>query len=159
MWLAIFTQFILAYIYVNDSFSYAEAQDQIFYDKYQKLLPHNMVQLLQLWDVLGIPHEEWKQVFGSPLPVIGFDIDAQLMRITLREQSKVDLVSELQIFAHHCHRRMLRECEHIAGSLNCALNVTLVTVVCAPIHSPFYSRISRDMELIAWTLPLPSDIT
>ncbi|KAG2337484.1 hypothetical protein BDR05DRAFT_952562 [Suillus weaverae] len=66
-----------------------EEHDRAFYVKYQKFLPQNMVKLLHLWDELGIPHEEHKQLFSSPLPVIGFDVDAQLMRITLHDRLKL----------------------------------------------------------------------
>ena len=98
-----------------------------------------MVKLLQLWDELGIPHEERKQVFGSPLTVIGFDVDPQLMQVSLRDQSKADLVSELCMFARHRHRRTLRECEHIAGSLNWALNV-------APMLRPGLAALYKKMK-------------
>jgi hypothetical protein len=139
IWIATFVRLILAYIYVDDSFSYAEEHDLAFYAKYQKLLPRNMVKLLQLWDELGIPHEERKQIFGSPLPVIGFDVDPQLMRITLRNEAKSDLISELRTFARHRHRRTLRECEHIAGSLNWALNV-------APMLRPGLAALYKKMK-------------
>jgi hypothetical protein len=82
-----------------------------------------MVALLLLWDELGIPHEEWKQVFGSPLPVIGFEVDPNLMKISLREESKRNLVNELHVFAKYKQKRSLWDFEHIAGSLNWALNV------------------------------------
>ncbi|KAG2064799.1 hypothetical protein BDR04DRAFT_1130636 [Suillus decipiens] len=65
---------------------------------------------IYLWDELGIPHEEWKQVFGSQLAVIRFDVDPQLMRVLLP-------------FARHHNRQTLQECEHIAGSLNWVLNM------------------------------------
>lgn len=58
-----------------------------YYVKYRKMLPSEMVSLLLLWDELGIPHEERKQIFGSPLPVIGFDVDPNLMRISLKDDS------------------------------------------------------------------------
>jgi hypothetical protein len=82
-----------------------------------------MVSLLLLWDELGIPHEERKQIFGSPLPVIGFDVDPNLMKISLKADSKLGLVKELKDFARYKSRRSLRDFEHIVGSLNWALNV------------------------------------
>jgi hypothetical protein len=97
--------------------------DMSFYVKYRKMLPTDMVALLLLWDELGIPHEERKQVFGSPLPVIGFEVDPNLMKISLREESKRNLVNELRVFAKYKQKRSLRDFEHIAGSLNWALNV------------------------------------
>jgi len=85
-----------------------------------------MVKLLLLWDELGIPHEEWKQIFGSPLAVIGFDVDPNLMKITLKEESKYKLVRKIKAFARFKSRRLLREFKHIAGSLNWALNICLL---------------------------------
>ncbi|KAG2743559.1 hypothetical protein P692DRAFT_20747603 [Suillus brevipes Sb2] len=102
IWLAVFVRLIQAFIYVDDSFSFAKTSDMAYYEKYRKMLPSEMVTLLLLWDELGIPHEERKQVFGSPLPVIGF---------------------ELREFARYKSKWSLRDFEHIAGSLNWALNV------------------------------------
>ncbi|KIK39921.1 hypothetical protein CY34DRAFT_30869, partial [Suillus luteus UH-Slu-Lm8-n1] len=111
------------FIYVDDSFSFAKVGDMTYYPKYRKSLPTDMVALLLLWDELGIPHEERKQIFGSPLPVIGFDVDPNLMKISLRQESKRGLVQELCSFTKYKRRRTLREFKHIVGSLNWALNV------------------------------------
>jgi hypothetical protein len=123
IWLAVFVRLIQAFIYVDDSFSFAKVGDMSYYVKYRKMLPSGMVSLLLLWDELGIPHEERKQVYGSPLPVIGFDVDPNLMRISLKEESRRALVQELRVFARYKQKRSLRDFEHIAGSLNWALNV------------------------------------
>jgi hypothetical protein len=90
------------------------------------MLPTAIIKLLLLWDELGIPHEEWKQIFSSPLAVIGFDVDPNLMKITLKEESKCNLVWEMRAFARFKSRRSLREFEHIAGLLNWVLNVCLL---------------------------------
>ena len=97
--------------------------DQLFYPRYQKRLPTNLVRLLQLWDFIGLPHEERKQVFGPELPIIGFDVDPNLMRVRMSEESKLQLVTALRDFAQHGTRRSLRDFQHIAGHLNWALNV------------------------------------
>jgi hypothetical protein len=123
IWLAIFVRLIQAFIYIDDSFSFARVSDMSYYVKYRKMLPSKMVSLLLLWDELGIPHEERKQIFGSPLPVIGFDVDPNLMRISLKDDSRISLVRELRAFTKYNHKRTLREFEHIAGTLNWALNV------------------------------------
>ncbi|KAG1767747.1 hypothetical protein EDD22DRAFT_967670 [Suillus occidentalis] len=123
IWIAIFVRLIRAFIYVDDSFSFAKVGQLSYYVKYQKYLPSDMVTLLLLWDELGIPHEERKQIFGCPLPVIGFDVDPNLMKISLKDESKRELVRELKDFARYKSRRTLRDFEHIAGTLNWALNV------------------------------------
>jgi len=78
IWIAVFVWLIQAFIYTNNSFSFGKNGKMTFYAKYQKLLPTDMVSLLLLWDELGIPHEEHKQVYGSPLLVIGFEVDPKL---------------------------------------------------------------------------------
>lgn len=94
-----------------------------FYKKYNKLLPSNLAKLLNLWDYLGVPHEERKQVFGRELPVIGFSVDPNLMRVRMSDESRIQLISLLREFGQHATRRSLRDFQHIAGHLNWALNV------------------------------------
>ena len=82
IWIAIIKLLIaLLYTYVDDSFSTQKAGDHLFYPRYQKHLPTNLVWLLQLWDFIGLLHEECKQVYGPELPIIGFDVDPNLMRV------------------------------------------------------------------------------
>lgn len=92
IWIAVFMCLIQAFIYINNSFSFFKVGDLSYYVKYHKMLPSPIVTLLLLWDELGIPHEERKQLFRSPLPIIGFDVDPNLMRISLKDNSKLALV-------------------------------------------------------------------
>jgi hypothetical protein len=92
IWIAVFVRLIQVFIYVDDSFLFAKVGDMAYYIKYHKMLPSAMVSLLLLWDELGIPHEERKQIFGCPLPVIGFEVDLNLMKISLKDESKCILV-------------------------------------------------------------------
>jgi uncharacterized membrane protein len=48
IWLAIFVCLIQAFIYVDDSFSFAQITDMSYYVKYRKMLPPEMVSLLLL---------------------------------------------------------------------------------------------------------------
>ncbi|KIK42811.1 hypothetical protein CY34DRAFT_12163 [Suillus luteus UH-Slu-Lm8-n1] len=101
IWIAIFKILIhFLYIYVDDSFSFEDKRDLELYAPYKKVLPRNMVKLLRLWDAIGLPHEERKQIFGSELPII-----------------------ELASFAQKGSRRSLRDFQRLAGWLNWALNV------------------------------------
>jgi hypothetical protein len=123
IWIAVFIQLIQAFIYIDNSFSFAKAGEMIYYAKYHKMLPTPMVKLLLLWDELGIPHDECKQVYGPSPPVIGFEVDPKDMKILLEADLKVSLEQELKVFARYKRKRSLREFKHIAGSLNWALNV------------------------------------
>ncbi|KIK36363.1 hypothetical protein CY34DRAFT_94562, partial [Suillus luteus UH-Slu-Lm8-n1] len=165
IWIAVFVRLIQAFIYVDDSFSFAKVEDMAYYVKYRKMLPSAMVSLLLLWDELGIPHEERKQIFGSPLPVIGFEVDPNLMKISLKDESKRILVRELRKFAKYGRRRSLRDFEHIAGSLNWALNGLLWmnrSVVDEILWASFHLARSDGVYLlksVSWRLhPLPPDI-
>ena len=59
------------YLYVDDSFSAQKRGEMLFYKGYQETLASNLTRLLQLWDFIGLPYEEHKQVFGAELPIIG----------------------------------------------------------------------------------------
>ncbi|KAJ8582038.1 DNA/RNA polymerase [Rhizopogon salebrosus TDB-379] len=89
------------YIYVDNSFSFQDKRELELYAPYKKLLPASLVKLLRLWDSIGLPHEERKQIFALELPIIGFDIDPNLMRA----------------------RMSLHDFQRLAGWMNWALNV------------------------------------
>jgi hypothetical protein len=124
IWIAIFKILIhFLYIYVDDSFSFEDKCNLELYAPYKKLLPSNLVKLLRLWDAIGLPHEEKKQVFGLELPIIGFDVDPNLMRARMSDDSRTRLIQELVDFAQRGTRRSLRDFQRLAGWLNWALNV------------------------------------
>ncbi|KAG2348112.1 DNA/RNA polymerase [Suillus weaverae] len=124
IWIAVFKILIhFLYIYVDDSFSFEDKRSLAFYAPYQKLLLANMVKLLRLWDAIGLPHEEKKQVFGLELPIIGFNVDPNLMRACMSLDSRNRLIQELIDFAQRGSRRSLRDFQCLAGWLNWALNV------------------------------------
>ena len=77
----------------------------MFYKGYQKTLPSNLTRLLQLWDFIGLPHEERKQVFGAELPIIGFEVNPNLMRVRMSEESRLQLITAVRDSALHVMRR------------------------------------------------------
>ena len=124
IWIAVMKYLIqLLYIYIDDSFSAQKRGEILFYKHYRKLLPSNLTRLLQLWDFIGFPHEEKKQVFGAELPIIGFEVNPNLMRVCMSDESKLQLITAVQDFALHGTRQPLRDFQCIAGHLNWALNV------------------------------------
>jgi hypothetical protein len=131
-WIAIYERSIFNLIgaYVDDSFGFDEEHDVSFYCPYSKFLPRSQTALLELWDELGIPHKEKKQVFGSPLTIIGFDIDPNTMTITLPNDAKNKLLEELDLWIKAPKRGSanngkfkLREWQILAGWINWALNM------------------------------------
>ena len=113
--------------YSDDSFGVELAKNVTFYKPYSRFMPTNQVKLLTLWDRLGIPHKEKKQLFGPKLTIIGIEVDANNLTLTLPEQNKLELISNLENFARTPEksgvRYSLREFQHLAGWFNWALNV------------------------------------
>lgn len=55
--------------------------------------------LLDLWDELGIPHKQKKQVHGSPLTIIGINVDPNSMTFTLPPAAKQHLIDKLKLWS------------------------------------------------------------
>ena len=53
-------------VYSDDSFGVELSKNIAFYEPYKRHMPTSQVTLLNLWDELGIPHKDKKQV-SSPL--------------------------------------------------------------------------------------------
>ena len=124
LWIASFVKLIHdLFAYVDDAFSWEFADRVTFYAPYQKFLPTKQAQLLSLFDDVGIPHEERKQVFGSPLQIIGFEVDPNDMTITMPCAARDELVSAVRAFANPRQRRSLRDFQRLAGWVNWSLNV------------------------------------
>ena len=124
IWIAIFKTLIrFLYIYVDDSFSFEDKRELEFYAPYKKLLPSSLVKLLRLWDAIGLPHEEQKQVYAVELPIIGFEVDPNLMRARMSDDSHTKLIQALLDFAQKGTRRSLRDFQRLVGWMNWALNV------------------------------------
>jgi hypothetical protein len=111
------------FIYVNDSFLFQKQHQLSWYNPYQKELPSNLTWLLRLWHYIALPHEAWKQVFGTELAIIGFNIHLNLMCICMSDDSRPNLIQTLQEFAQHSTRCTLWDFQHVVGHLNWALNM------------------------------------
>ncbi|KAH6876460.1 hypothetical protein BKA70DRAFT_1349139 [Coprinopsis sp. MPI-PUGE-AT-0042] len=114
--------------YVDDAFGSEDERRMELYDPYDKMMPMTQVRLLRLWDKLGIPHKQKKQIWGTSLPIIGFDIDTITMTISLPLDKKEDLIKELRLWSAPPHTPgntgsfNIRRWQQIAGWVNWALN-------------------------------------
>jgi len=123
-WIAIHIALIAALkTYMDDSFSFEEACNMLYYPRYNRSFPAKQTRLLKLWDDLGIPHDESKQVFGSMLTIIGFDVDPNAMKATLPVDKKLELVAHLREFAGKNYRWSLRDFQRVAGWCEWSFNV------------------------------------
>ena len=110
--------------YLDDSSGCTWRDDVAFYSPYNKHLPAPQAHLLTLWDDLGIPHKEKKQIHGSTIPVIGIQVDPNALTYTLPEESQRKLLEELTEWtADKKGRRNVRRWQHLAGWVNWCLNV------------------------------------
>jgi hypothetical protein len=124
LWIAVFERGMRTLkCYVDDNFSFYVDGDLEFYAKYEAFLPSGQVHLLQLWDEIGLPHEEEKQICGTCIPIIGFDVDPNAMTVKMSEAKKSELIDACTAFTVRGARKTLREFQRLQGWVNWSLNV------------------------------------
>ncbi|KNZ77966.1 hypothetical protein J132_02907 [Termitomyces sp. J132] len=115
------------FCYNDDTYGVCDADDTKFYEPYGRFMPRNQCELLELWDLLGIPHKEKKQLSGNPLTIIGIEVDANEMTMTLPAHAKEALIAELRRFIAEPTGKApsfsYKEFQQFAGGMNAALNV------------------------------------
>ena len=109
--------------YVDDNFGWDFARNKKFYKPYKKRLPAKQAALLELWDELGIPHDEEKQLFGPALPILGYHVDADAMTVEVPDEKKAKVVELLRSNAHAGKPYTVRQLESVAGSVSSALSL------------------------------------
>src|SRR5271168_149819 len=115
-------------VYADDSFKVAETSSIIYYPPFHQNMPRDQVKLLTLWEELGIPFKQKKQLSGSPLTIIGIDVNPNAMTFTLPQSAHDDLVHEIKRFcAFRPNTRGAKdtvgEWQRMAGWLNWSFNV------------------------------------
>lgn len=115
------------FCYNDDVFGVCNADDIDYYKPYKRTMPRDQCKLLELWDMLGIPHKEKKQLSGNPLTIIGIEVDANKMTMTLPADGKAALIEGLKKFIAQpdgtAPSFSLKEFQRFAGVMNAALNV------------------------------------
>lgn len=141
IWIATFVKLLVdVFCYVDDTYGWELKENMTYYPPYQKKVPTKQAHLLFLWDFLGIPHKEKKQLHGSSLPIIGFEIDPNAMTATLPPQSKADLEKwVLEFINTPSRRRTLHEFQCLAGWINWSFNMYLLL---RPALSNIYDKMS-----------------
>lgn len=113
--------------YSDDSFGVEFTKNVTFYEPYARDVPTSQATLLCLWDELGIPHKDKKQVSGKTLTIIGIDVDANNLTLTLPVDKKCELIAQLKEFARTPENKgvkyALKDFQRLAGWFNWALNV------------------------------------
>lgn len=126
--------------YMDDFWSIEPGLTLIPYPRYGDERPHSQVQLLTLWDDLGIPHEAEKQPFGRCIPVVGFEVDTESMTFQMSRSDRDALVEHIGEFTRVPSRKHpLRAWQQMLGWCNWALNVF---PECRPALASSYSKIA-----------------
>lgn len=91
-------------------------------------MPANQVKLLSLWDKLSILHKMHKQLFGKRLMIIGIEVNANSLTLTLPKELLKDLLEELRKFTVWYKSKqgtswMLCRWQKLAGWLNWSFNM------------------------------------
>ena len=119
----------------------------------QRPLPRDQCRLLQLWDELSIPHKPHKQLSGTPLTIIGIDVDPNLMTLSLPDDAKNLLLKELCFWASKPPKNAsgsfkLKHWERLAGWFNWALNVyPLLRPALNNVYTKMAGKQNRDQHL------------
>jgi hypothetical protein len=109
--------------YVDDDFSWDFRENLTVYRPYGMRMPEKQKRLLELWDELGIPHKPEKQLSGSKLTIIGFEVDPNAMTVTIPAKSRSELVEAIRAFANVGNRPTLHVVQNFHGWLHWAVNV------------------------------------
>ena len=98
LWIAVFKCHLHALkCYVDDNFSFSISGDIKLYATYNALLPSEQVHLLQSWDEIGLPHEKEKQISGTCIPIIRFDVTPNAMTVTMSDAKRTKLIDACKV--------------------------------------------------------------
>ena len=131
-------------VYADDSFKVVEESSLVFYEPFNQHIPADQAKLLHLWDELGIPFKQKKQISGSPLTIIGIEVNPNTMTFTLPPQARLDLLHEIEEFCTipmqgRGNKHTLREWQRLAGWVNWSFNVFPLLRPCL---NNFYPKIA-----------------
>ena len=132
--------------YVNDNCLFTRLGDVKFYCKYNCYFPSDQTKLLELWDKLGLLHEEKKQIYGPIIPFIGFNVDSNSMTVSISDEHCHDLLNKVQDFSKSGKRCSLKDFQSLAGHINWSL---AVFPLLKPALSAIYAKMANKSQAMA----------
>lgn len=110
------------HVFMDNFFGWDFDDDMVFFRGVSR--PRKQVQLLILWEAIGCPFDDAKQLAGSPLKIIGFWVDINLGSISLELHTVTDITEAILVFLQQKDRKpTLRHWQRLLGHLNWLLNV------------------------------------
>jgi hypothetical protein len=133
--------------FVDDQFGYdtSNIRGDLRHEGVTRLLPRDQFLTLRMWQYLGIPFSWEKQLEGTRIPILGMDVDASNMSITLNDEAKEDLQDTIDQFLAR-DRPVLSEWWRLLGHLNWALPLVPLA---RPALSSAYAKIRGKCERVA----------
>lgn len=123
--------------YIDDCFGVEQADEIERYKPYDVEMPVSQLQLLQLQDQLQISHKPKKQIHREYLTIIGIEVDANELTLTLPEDKHNQLLDKMDLFIIHKGKQLkqlpLQDYQALGGQMNWALNIYLtkpIKLVC-----------------------------
>ncbi|CAL1702706.1 unnamed protein product [Somion occarium] len=126
LWIALVLLHIDQFNYVDDNFRFEEEGCIELYQPYNAYSPSNQTKLLHLWDDINLPHECRKQEYGHTLTIIGFQVDPNLMTVTLPSESLTKLIRSVEDFLvtfTTSRRHTLTEFQQLTSYINWSFNI------------------------------------
>ena len=130
-------------IYIDDNAGFGPARRVLYYELYKHYFPTDQTKLLLLWDKLGIPHEERKQIYRPIIPFIGFDVDPNAMTFSISDECRNKLIDKIREFAILGKQHALKDFQALGGHINWSL---AVFPLLKPSLSVLYAKISGKSE-------------
>lgn len=152
MWFCIVIFAIIdIFVYTDDSYGFDIEGNILWYPPYPCYFPAKQMRLLQAWDTISLPHDQLKQKYGPVLTIIGFEVDPNLMKVSMTDSAHSELIAALCAFAHTAHGdtcRSLREFQQLAGWVNWTLNVyPLLKPQLSSMYAEMYSKLDSFAHL------------
>jgi hypothetical protein len=147
LWICIFVKMLEdLFGYINDNYSFDVYGNVLWYEPYHCYYPAKQTKLLLLWDKIKLLHEKPKQEYGRTLRIIGFEVDPNLMHVTMDDEDRERLIRCILQFiatALGGTRQTLCEFQELASWINWSFNVFPLL---KPALSNVYEKISGKME-------------
>src|SRR5882724_4768227 len=124
-WIGIYVYMIEDLLhYMDDAFSHDTDPVLKIYPPHDTHYLSKQCCLLTLWDDIGLPHKQCKQVFGQCIEIISFLINPIQMSFTMSPESKEALIIGIRLFIDKTsvHCRPLVEWQCLLGWINWGLN-------------------------------------
>ena len=143
--------------YVDDNFSWEYSDRMQYYRPYGKKMPQKQARLLELWDILHIPHAVEKQEFSPVITITGFRVDLRQMRVSVSDK-RCQLLTKSLLELAATPSVTLHDCQSISGSLNWVFEVNpFLRMGITSLHSEM-GRANKSYGQVVITKRVASDL-